>query len=370
MNQPASPDLGTAEDALPQATPGTIPNADELPVSAGVDTSAEKAPAQDSAIVAAALTRLAELTLGATVELTREEVAEAAGVTVDQARPYWRAMGFADVRHEKAFTQADVRALRMLLALVADETLDEVRAIELVRSLGQSASRLTDWQVGLMSRILAESEEPVDLENVLETAARILPQLESLLIHAWRRHLAAVIGRPFTPIVETDVEDLGQLTVGFADIAGFTRLSRVLSDVQLAALVKAFESGAADVVAGQGARLVKTLGDEVMFVADNPDIAVSIAANLHKLSGPEDVELRLRIGLATGRVVNVMGDYYGETANRASRLTAVSRPGQTLVDGATEEGLADEYLVRHHRPRALRGLGLMRTTSVQLRDSP
>ncbi len=319
--------------------------------------------------LAQALARMAAIVLHDPVELTREEVARAAGLTVEQARPYWRAMGFADVGDAPAFTGTDVESLRTLVGWVDSGLMDQARAVEVVRSLGQTASRLADWQVAMMARTVAEAEQPVSVEQVVAGLETVLPEMESLVVHAWRRHLAAVIGRGITPLLEPSDDELAHATVGFADIAGFTRLARVLSDAQLAGLVELFETGAADVVAGHGARLVKTLGDEVMFVADGPAAAVAIAAGLHALPGSTDVPLRLRIGLATGRVVSMMGDYYGETANRASRLTAVARPGQTLVDAATEDGLGDPdaYVLRHHRPRALRGLGRTRTTSVRLR---
>ena len=324
----------------------------------------------DRAELARAVVRMTELALGDPLEYTREEVAAAAGLTVERARPYWRAMGFADVGDLPAFTRTDLESLQTLVGWVRTGALDEDRAVEVVRSLGQTASRLADWQVGTMSRILADAEGPVDLDAVVDGLARVLPEVEALMVHAWRRHLAAVIGRGLTPLLEPSDAELAHATIGFADIAGFTRLARVLTEEQLAALVESFETGAADVVAGHGARLVKTLGDEVMFVADGPDAAVAIASGLHGLTGGEEVPLRLRIGLATGRLVSLMGDYYGETANRASRLTAVARPGQTLVDASTEEGLTDPsaYVVHHHRPRALRGLGRTRTTSVQVRS--
>ena len=155
-------------------------------------------------------------------------------------------------------------------------------------------------------------------------------------------------------------------TVGFADIASFTRLARVLGEGELAAMVEAFETGAADVVAAHGGRLVKTLGDEVMFVAPSADAGVAIAQALHGLPGPDGRPMRLRIGLATGRLVTLMGDYYGQTVNLASRLTAAARPGGTLMDPATEDALVDSagVVLRRLRPRALRGLGIVRPTAV------
>jgi len=314
-----------------------------------------------------AVQHMSELVLGGAPDLTREEAAAAVGITLERARLYWRAMGFPDVGDRRAFTRADVEALALLVTWVDEGVLDEARTIEVVRSLGQTASRLADWQADTMVRVLAASGEPIDLEEVSQGLAEVLPGLESLLVHAWRRHLSAVVGRALDLVDEpVSAGNATASTVGFADLAGFTRLTRVLGEQELAAIVETFETGAADIVAAHGGRLVKTLGDEVMFIAPSADSGVSIALALHELRGPDGERLRLRIGLATGRLVTLMGDYYGQTVNLASRLTAVARPGGTLVDQATEEALVDVagLGLRRVRPRALRGLGLVRTTSV------
>ncbi len=319
----------------------------------------------------AVLDRIAELILGDPVELTRDEAAAAATTTVERARLFWRAMGFPDVGDRRAFTRNDVVCLQQLVSWVDSGLIEQDRAVEVVRGLGQSTSRLADWQVGTMARILADSDEPVDLDEVVEGLAEMLPGLEALLVHAWRRHLAAVIGRGLEISEDESDHEVALATVGFADIAGFTRLVRVLADEELAAMVEAFETGAADVVAAHGARLVKTLGDEVMFVAADSDSAVGIASAMHRLGGRGESAMHLRIGLATGRLVTVMGDYYGDTVNRASRLTAVAKPGTTLIDQATEESLGEPstYVVRHLRPRPLRGLGMVRAASVLPRQA-
>ena len=313
------------------------------------------------------LTRITEVILGARAELTRDDAAAAAGTTVEEARRFWRAMGFPDVGGRAAFTSRDVDALRQLMEWIDSGLFDQARALEVVRGLGQSTSRLADWQVSTMARVLAESSQPVELDEVVDGLAEMMPGLEALLVHAWRRHLAAVIGRGLEVTEDDPAPEVSVATVGFADIAGFTRLVRILADEELASMVESFETGAADVVAAHGARLVKTLGDEVMFVTDDADGAVRIASGMHGLGRDRrSSALHLRIGLATGRLVSVMGDYYGDTVNRASRLTAIAKPGETLMDPATEQALTKDssYVVRHRRPRALRGLGLVRAASV------
>ncbi len=289
---------------------------------------------------------LIERVLGAPRELTRDEVAEGAGLSVDEARMYWRAMGFADVGTAPAFTEEDLRALRNIKRLVQSGVLSEHESVEVVRSLGQSTARMADWQTGTLARLLARQGEipdeldmaPHHVEKVAELTAALLPSLEEMLVYAWRRQLAAAIRRSFDTADEDDA-DSGQQCVGFADIVGFTRLSRRLPDERLADLVTAFEADSADVVAGTGARLIKTLGDEVMFAADDPRQGVETALRLHELHHGDEVPA-LRIGLAFGDVVTRMGDIYGSTVNLASRLTALARPGTTLVDDACGAGCA------------------------------
>ena len=208
------------------------------------------------------------------------------------------------------------------------------------------------------------SPEHVAKVAILTTA--LLPTLERMLVYAWRRQLAAAIQRSLDTADEDDA-DAGVMCVGFADIVGFTRLSRRLPDDRLADLVTAFESDSADVVAATGARLIKTLGDEVMFVADSPELAVATALTLHEVHHAGEDVPSLRIGVAFGDVVTRMGDVYGSTVNLASRLTALARPGSTLVDDACAAELANDphFNLRALRARPMRGLGLVRAWTVK-----
>jgi adenylate cyclase len=330
------------------------------------DTSSGPADRADSE---AALDRIIEVVLGAPAELTAEEVAALAGLTTEQARPYWRAMGFPDTE-DRVFTRLDAQALKKLADWVRDGQLDEATTIEVMRGLGQTTSRLAGWQSEVAARVVAELPAPTGPDEVQQGLAGMMPGLEMLLVHSWRRHLAAVVGRGLVAVDGPEATDDVPATVCFADVAGFTRLTRVLTDSELTSLVEGFETGAADLVAAHGGRLVKTLGDEVMFISPDPDAAVAIATGLHDVIGLISAEARLRIGVATGPVIPRMGDVYGSTVNRASRLTAIARPGSTLIDPQTEDALTDpkRYLLRHQRPRPLRGLGLVRATSVSRRE--
>ena len=313
---------------------------------------------------------LEAVVLGSAPTYTRADLIRLSGVSDDLARSLWRALGFPDAGGAPAFTDADLDALRTVRDLIERGLLDEDTAIVLARSLGQSTARLADWQAEAVGRLLVEqenlegrdlTEDPEVVERIVRRTADLVSPMEDLLDYAWRRQLAAVLDRR---LARTEVigEPSAHGTVGFADLVGFTRLSRQLEDADLAALVERFEAVSADVVAATGAALVKTVGDEILFVADDPAVAAETALRLHDAHARDPDVPEMRIGLASGPVLRRMGDVFGSTVNLASRLTALARPDATLVDAATAAQLAEVpgLALRQLAPRRVRGLGVIR----------
>ena len=318
------------------------------------------------------------LILGAPRRWTRAQVAEQSGVPLERARRYWRALGFADTGGAPAFTDRDVEALRRLDGLVGSGALTEDLAVGLLRAMGHTTGRLAVWQVDLVMDYLTGGtglREGISTQVAYRTAQRLLPELEPLLVHAWRLQVAAAVER----VIEDDATmvDAVHITVGFADLVGFTRLSRRLEQRELAAVVERFEARSADVVTAAGARLVKTLGDEVLWIAERSVAAVTAGLDLlDAFLGDEQVP-EMRVGLATGLVISRMGDVFGTTVNLASRLTSLARPGTVLVDRTTADeitdpdaGLGSQMSVAPLWPRPLRGLGLVEPFLVTRRRRP
>jgi adenylate cyclase len=285
--------------------------------------------------------RLEHLILGAERHYTPFQAARAAGVSMDLAARFWRAMGFADIGQARALTEADVLALRRLAGLVEAGLLSESMAIQVARSTGQTTARLADWQTDSFLEGLTEPPEPgmTRAEVAYPLVELLLPELEEFLVYVWRRQLAAATSR----VAKADDEEAvdRRLAVGFADLVGFTRLTRRLEEEELGELVEAFETTAADQVAAHGGRLIKTLGDEVLFVADDPGTAAEIALRLIETMTGDETMPALRVGMAFGTVTTRMGDVFGTTVNLASRLTSIAPRDSVLVDGEFMQALGE-----------------------------
>lgn len=293
--------------------------------------------------------RIEQTLLGGERRYTRVQVAEIAGVDLDRARKLWMALGFAEVGDDDVvFTDGDIEALRLVTGLVDSGAIDISEEVAVARTFGQTLSRLAEWQATNVLRRVRElgGRAEQDLTPMTET---LLPVIESLQNYVWRRHLAAAAGRALNA---SDVElDAQTLAVGFADIVGYTTTTRRADIDELAALLEAFEYDAAETIAAHHGRVVKTVGDEVLFVADTVVDAAEIAVALSDPTRDERGLPTLRVGLAYGRVLHRFGDVYGSVVNLAARLTALARPGSALVDKEMAEALVGDERFTLHRLR-------------------
>jgi adenylate cyclase len=310
---------------------------------------------------------LESILLGGGRQYTRAQVAELSGVPAERASALWRALGFASQDDDAAvFTDGDVAALRLTDQLIQNGILDPSLATSTARMIGQHMSRLAESQVHMLRDVLAANPElAADERQLARLVEHLTPELEALQDFVWRRHLAAYAGRMLAaPDEEVDER---RLAVGFADMVGFTSLTRRASEKELVDIVERFDALAGDVVAENHGRVVKMLGDEVLFVADSAADGAEIALTLIARAEQEDGVPSLRAGLAYGRVLNRFGDVYGPVVNIASRLTSVARPGTVLVDLELTEALKDDpaYSVHTRRPVSVRGYSRLRSAALR-----
>lgn len=314
---------------------------------------------------------LASLILGGELALTSAEVVEKGGLTLDEGQRLWRALGFPDTGDSVAYGDADVRAVAIVASAIELGVLDEKTAFRLTRALGHTMSRLADWQV---STLVEQVEHDVEdgksdsrLQAAIELTATAAPGFEELIIYAWRRHLAAAAAR-IEALGAADEELLSTvMTVGFADLSRFTALSNDLDDSSLGALVENFETRCADIVTAHGGRVIKTLGDAVLFVTATAPEGTRTSLDIVRQIGSRDELPDIRVGMATGSVISRLGDVFGPPVNLAARLSHVARSNRVLIDDVTAASLGDEFDLRTLPPRPLRGFGNVSPITVSER---
>lgn len=277
--------------------------------------------------------------LGGPPSLTRVQVVERAGVPMKVGEQLWRLLGFPNQSDDAvAFTEADVTALQMTQDLMRLGILGPDSQSALVRTWGRSFARLAEWEAGLLADVAVAAPDPQ--VGLAEMADSVIPLVESLQTYIWRRHLASAASRLLT-VDSAGSAAATNLAVGFVDIVGYTSRSKNLDETELVAWLENFEDVATGIVVDHGGRIIKTIGDEVLFAADDPAAAAEIALLMtERGEHGDDPFPAVRAGLAYGEVVSRLGDVFGPVVNIAARLTSVARPGSVLVDTGAYEVLS------------------------------
>ena len=286
--------------------------------------------------------------------LSSADVAAECEVEPAKLAKLWLALGFPPAVDEKVFSDQDLEVLRAFLrsGSISDDTLHEVRVIS--ASLGRVAEVLVDemWDA---HRSAGQSER----EALSEMADRIdLDRIERILMYLLRRHLVAGFYRRSALHDQAMRHGAPSMAVGFADLAGFSTLSQAMSAVELAELLVAFESRAYDLVVELDGRVVKMLGDGVLFTSGSPAAAAEIAL---RMAGLGDGLPPVHVGLGWGPVLLRQGDCFGPTVNLVSRLVDRAAGGEIVIDTAMAEELATDarFAVVPSGEHDLKGFGLV-----------
>ncbi len=304
---------------------------------------------------------------------TRLQVASMAGMPPQRTQRLWRALGFPDVADDDpAFTDADVQALAVLSTLIDSGFVDEDSEASIARAMGQALSRLADWQTDMLADALTRpgpdgERRAVTPDDAVEVARALLPRMRDIQHYVWRRHLAANADRLLSA---TGPGDRRELAVGFADLVGYTSRSRGMGGRELGAMIEDFESIAAEVIARHSGRVVKTVGDGVLFTAATAVDAVEIGLDLPDAWKTEE-RPPLRVGAAYGAVLTRLGDVYSPVVNLASRLTSLARPNSLLVDKELAQHVRDVpgYRIRSLRRVSVRGYDHLQPWLVRRRET-
>ncbi|HEY1510020.1 MAG TPA: adenylate cyclase regulatory domain-containing protein [Solirubrobacteraceae bacterium] len=246
------------------------------------------------------------------------------------------ALGLSPAQAE-SMSERDLQLLRYV-GTVLSAGLPLVAMLQLVRVYGQAMAQVADAEVKLVHLYV---HEPLmrsgatgieTAEEMLELTREVLPLASPVMDTVHRRYLRHFVEQDVIGHMEADLDgdaDLGRLrvTIAFADLAGYTRLTEEQGELEAVDAVERFvervEGSLPD-----GARVIKTIGDEVMIVGSDPDALASWAVRFQQ---PGAEQPRSRIGIHYGRALYRDGDYYGRDVNIASRVATRASAGEVLV---------------------------------------
>jgi len=306
------------------------------------------------------LTGLAgDLVLRPGERLTLAEVAAAAGMSPSAIERLRLATGLPPAAaDERLFNHEDAEVFANFAT--GHALFGEHPMLQFIRVIGSSLARIAEAAVAVF---LANVEGPIIERHAGELALaeanlRAIQALEAIpngVRTILRAHMETAIRRLRAARRERLMLDTVQVAVGFIDLVGYTRLSQQLDPRALGTLVERFEALASDTVAARDGRVVKLIGDEVMFVAVDAAAACDIALTLvERFAG--DTSVMPRGGLALGPALMRSGDYYGPVVNLASRIAELAVPREILVTAeVVERAGTDRFTFEPAGRRILKG---------------
>ena len=294
------------------------------------------------------------------LRFTAAEIAELTGMAPEQVIRMRRALGFPIAGpDEVAYSDADLQALTTVQGIHALGLAGDAELLQLTRVIGSSMARIAEAHVEVSPRLRGHRPSEETAELYILAADAIFTDLARLLEFAWRRHMQSAVRQLGRRVHRTSEAGAVDMAVGFADLVGFTALSQQLSEGALSRLVSHFEELAYDTVAQLGGRVVKTIGDEVMFVCNDAADAAVVALELNGVYARDDMLSEVRVGIAAGPVLLQDGDCYGPPVNLAHRIVKIAAPGSILVDPEVHARLEADgrFGWKSLRPRYLKDLG-------------
>ena len=277
---------------------------------------------------------------------SRRQIAEESGLGLERLAEYRRALGLAVPDPDAEVLTEHDRDTAEDAAALAEAGFPVEDTLEVTRVLGRGMVRYAEsLRVLFAQTFLEPGDSELDLARRLESAAgELLPLSSRMLDHVFLLHMRQLLRNDVIGIAERTsgkVSDTTETAIAFADLVGFTELGETVDVEELGGLAGRLSKLASEVVEPP-VRVVKQIGDAVMFVSPDARAAVATCLELLERAEAEESFPPLRAGVAYGPAVNRWGDWFGSTVNVASRLTGRARPGAVLVSEPVKEQAGED----------------------------
>jgi adenylate cyclase len=290
-----------------------------------------------------------------------EEFVDRVGLSIEQLERIRLAAGLPPVHRGFDGDVFSVRDEATFVALnMGREMFGEDAILQFVRVMGSALAQVAEAAVAVFgTRIegpLVAQHAPADVRFKAELeATRLLALAGSGLDTLFRFHAETAIRRLAQARAGVDSFESARLVVGFVDLVGFTPLAASVDARQLGELFDGFEALASDVIAEHDARLVKLIGDAVMFCALDANAACDIALTLVEQFSDDSNPVTPRGALALGEMLVRGGDYYGPVVNLAARAADLAVPHEVLVSEEVVAASGDAFVFAPAGRRLLKG---------------
>lgn len=275
---------------------------------------------------------------------TLEEAAEEVGLEPELVKRIWSGIGFSQQALDH-LTDDDVEALRHV-ASVLSAGFPLVAFLQLVRVYGQAIAQIADAETRLFhiyvhEPLMREGIPGLEMAEEMEHLARdLLPLASPIMDYIHQRYLQHFVEQDVIGHMELELDeanDLGRLQVAlaFADLAGYTRFTEEEGEEEALSYVERFIDAVTETLPDD-ARVVKTIGDEVMVVGYDVGALTDWAVGFQGLFLDRPAA---RIGIHHGGVLYRDGDYFGRDVNLTARVVARARGGEVLVTDAVLEAV-------------------------------
>jgi class 3 adenylate cyclase len=274
---------------------------------------------------------------------TLRTAADAIGVALEEVEHGWAMLGLTVADPDTpALSQVDVESLATWVALRMQMGPDAADGF--LRVLGANIARVAEAISSVIRMTqpkmwLGLTGDELATAQVYREAAKFVPRIGAMIDAVHRHHLVST--RTFIEGVVAGPSASLLCGVGFADLSGFTALTQQLTPAELSTLLSEFGNTVSDVVHADGGRVVKFLGDAVMWVSSNPEPLAKAALDLVDHPRAREAGLQVRAGLGYGEILALNGDYFGNPVNLAARLVAAASPGQILAAAEVHDKLPD-----------------------------
>jgi len=270
-------------------------------------------------------------------EYTLEDAARETGLEPALIERIWQSIGFPS-GDQASMTEDDLQLLRYVAAVLA-AGFPLVAFLQLVRVYGQALAQMADAEVRLFhlyvhEPLMRDGVGGLEMAEEMEGLAReLLPLSSPIMDHLHQRFLQHFVEQDVIGHMEADLEDealeLGRLRVAiaFADLAGYTRMTEEAGEEEALTAVERFVEAVEETLPDD-ARIIKTIGDEVMVVGSDPAALTDWAVGFQAMHTQRPLP---RIGIHYGETLYRDGDYYGREVNQAARVAARAAGGEVLV---------------------------------------